>query len=138
MSNYTKEDIITLVYNEGKTIWDLLELFKMSYEKEFYDTVQAIFGNDLIGYANLHSTINLNNKKYKIKHIPPAIITKEELIQMANKGKTKIDFMKLLCVETSYKLNKIIREVFKSKTGSDKFIRVIKDNTRIHFERLSA
>lgn len=138
MSNYTKEDIITLVYNEGKTIWDLLELFKMSYEKEFYDTVQAIFGNDLIGYANLHSTINLNNKKYKIKHIPPAIITKEELIQMVNKGNTKIDFMRLLCVETSYKLNKIIREVFNNRKESDKFIRVIKDNTRIHFERLSA
>lgn len=138
MSNYAKEDIITLVYNEGKTLWDLLELFKTGYEKEFYDTIQAIFGNDLIGYANLHSTINLNTKKYIIKHIQPAIMTKEEFIQMANKGKTKIDFMKLLCVETSYKLNRIIREVFKNKTESDKFIRVIKDNTRIHFERLSA
>lgn len=138
MSNYTKKDVIALVYNEGKTLWDLLVFFKTSYEKDLYDIIQEIFGNDLIGYANLHFTIDLNNKKYKASHIPPKTIAKEELIQMATKGNTQIDFMRLLCINTTHKLHKVIKEAFNDKKEYNKFIRQVKNNTKIYFETLTA
>lgn len=139
MSNYTKKDVIKLVYDEGMTLWDLLELFKTSYEKNLYDIIEEIFGSDLIGYANLHFTIELNNKKYKTSHIPPSTITKEELIQMVNSGNTQIDFMRLLCIDTTNKFHKFIKEALNNNTKEyNKFIRMIKMNNKLHFEKLNS